>query len=169
MSCLCFLNTLKVSLIIKRKWLHGHFFELVHLRVNIDVPKVLEDYRMIKMVLRTNSKTAEVSYHLYLYIYMYKNIFIYHPSMTLQPFVGPWPVSQFRNHFKQTVGLLGWVTSTSQGRYLNTGQNKHKIKLHMHPCLRVGFESTIPTFERAKTVHTLHRAATMIGIQIYIK
>jgi hypothetical protein len=28
---------------------------------------------------------------------------------------------------------------------------------------RVGFESTIPAFERAKTVHALDRAATVIG------
>jgi hypothetical protein len=28
---------------------------------------------------------------------------------------------------------------------------------------RVGFESTIPVFERAKTVHALDRAATVIG------
>jgi hypothetical protein len=29
--------------------------------------------------------------------------------------------------------------------------------------LRVGFEPTIPAFERAKTVHVLDRAATVIG------
>jgi hypothetical protein len=29
---------------------------------------------------------------------------------------------------------------------------------------RVGFESTIPVFERAKTVHALGRTATVIGI-----
>jgi hypothetical protein len=28
---------------------------------------------------------------------------------------------------------------------------------------RVGFEPTIPVFERAKTVHALDRAATVIG------
>jgi hypothetical protein len=28
---------------------------------------------------------------------------------------------------------------------------------------RVGFESTIPVFERAKTVHALDGAATLIG------
>jgi hypothetical protein len=30
---------------------------------------------------------------------------------------------------------------------------------------RVGFEPTIPVFERAKTVHVLDRAATVIGRQ----
>jgi hypothetical protein len=33
---------------------------------------------------------------------------------------------------------------------------------------QVGFESTIPAFERAKTVHALDRAGTVIGIYIYI-
>jgi hypothetical protein len=32
----------------------------------------------------------------------------------------------------------------------------------------VGFEPTIPAFERAKTVHALYRAATVIGAQVKI-
>jgi hypothetical protein len=32
----------------------------------------------------------------------------------------------------------------------------------------VGFEPTIPAFEREKTVHALDRAATVIGIEINI-
>jgi hypothetical protein len=32
--------------------------------------------------------------------------------------------------------------------------------------LRVGFEPRIPVFERAKTVHALDRAATVIGKSI---
>jgi hypothetical protein len=32
---------------------------------------------------------------------------------------------------------------------------------------RVGFEPTIPVFQRAKTVHALDRAVTMIGIRRY--
>jgi hypothetical protein len=34
---------------------------------------------------------------------------------------------------------------------------------------QVGFEPTIPLFERAKTVHALDRAATVMGSYIYIK
>jgi hypothetical protein len=30
----------------------------------------------------------------------------------------------------------------------------------------VGLEPTIPVFERAKTVHALHRATTVIGLQL---
>jgi hypothetical protein len=36
------------------------------------------------------------------------------------PFVGSWPLLQFRNIFTQSVGLLGRVISPSQGRYLHT-------------------------------------------------
>jgi hypothetical protein len=53
-----------------------------------------------------------------------------HSSMALQPVVGRWPLLQFRNHFSQSVGLLGRVISPSQGRYLHTGQHNHRIKAH---------------------------------------
>jgi hypothetical protein len=43
---------------------------------------------------------------------------------------GPRPLIQFRNYFLQTVGLLGWLISPSQDRYLNTGQHKHRINAH---------------------------------------
>jgi hypothetical protein len=33
--------------------------------------------------------------------------------------------------------------------------------------LRVGFEPTIPVFERAKTVHALDRAAAVIGVAYF--
>jgi hypothetical protein len=54
-----------------------------------------------------------------------------HSSMFLQPFVGPWPLFQFRNLFYTTVGLLGRVVSPLQGRYLHTGQHKHTINSHI--------------------------------------
>jgi hypothetical protein len=70
--------------------------------------------------------------------------------MALRSFFGPWSLLQFRNlFFTQTVGLLERVISPSQGRYLHTGQHKHRL------------EPTIPAFERAKTVHALDRAATV--------
>jgi hypothetical protein len=34
---------------------------------------------------------------------------------------------------------------------------------------RVGFEHTIPVFERAKTVHALYSAATVIGLSLIHK
>jgi hypothetical protein len=44
------------------------------------------------------------------------------------------------------IGLLGRVISPSQDRYLTQTQNKHK----QTSMPRVGFEPTIPEFERAK-------------------
>jgi hypothetical protein len=53
--------------------------------------------------------------------------------------------------------------SLSQGRYLHTGQHKHRINENRHPYTRVGFEPPIPAFERPKTVLASDHAATMIG------
>jgi hypothetical protein len=53
-------------------------------------------------------------------------------SMALPAHSGPRPLIQFRNHFSQTVGLLGRLTSPSQGRYINTGQHKHRINTCTH-------------------------------------
>jgi hypothetical protein len=73
---------------------------------------------------------------------------------SVKRFVSP----QFLN-LTHPVGLLGRVISPSEGRYLTQTQNKHK-QTNMP---RVGFEPTIPSFERAKTVHAVDRAATVIG------
>jgi hypothetical protein len=60
----------------------------------------------------------------------------------------------------QGVGLLGRGISPSQDRYLHTGQHKRR-KNDIHAS--VGYEPTNPAFERAKTVHALDRAVTVIG------
>jgi hypothetical protein len=64
--------------------------------------------------------------------------------------------------YTQSVGLLGRVISPSQGRYLHTGQHKEN-KRTQTSMPRMGLEPTIPAFERAKTVHALDRAATVIN------
>jgi hypothetical protein len=68
--------------------------------------------------------------------------------------------------YTQSVGLLGWGISPSQGRYLHTEQHKHRINTQIS-ILRVGFEPTIPVFERAKAVHILDRAAGRCG-RLYV-
>jgi hypothetical protein len=85
--------------------------------------------------------------------------------MALPALSGPWPLNQFRNHFSQTVGLLGRVISPSQGLYLDTAQQKHRINAYTHQTSMtlVGFEPKIPASERAKMVHALDRAATVTG------
>jgi hypothetical protein len=47
--------------------------------------------------------------------------------------------------------------SPAQGRYLHRTTKTQKF------MPRVGFEPTIPMFERVKTFHVLDRAATVIG------
>jgi hypothetical protein len=78
---------------------------------------------------------------------------------------GPRPLIQFRNHFSQMVGFLGRVISPLQGRWLHTGQHKHRINAYTQQTSMpwVGFEPTIPASERTKTVHALDRAATVTG------
>jgi hypothetical protein len=46
------------------------------------------------------------------------------------PLLGPDPFSSTTSFFTQPVVLLGRVISPPQGRYLHTGQHKHR-----HPCL----------------------------------
>jgi hypothetical protein len=53
-------------------------------------------------------------------------------SMDLPAYSGPRPFVQFRDYFSHKVGLLGRVISPSQGRYLNTGQQKHRINESAH-------------------------------------
>jgi hypothetical protein len=47
------------------------------------------------------------------------------------PLLDPGLFFSFVIFFTQTVGLLGRVISPSQGRYLHTGQHKHRINAHI--------------------------------------
>jgi hypothetical protein len=62
----------------------------------------------------------------------------------------------------QSVCLLGREISPSQGRYLHRGQHKQNKRTETS-MPQVGFEPTIPVFERAKIIHALDRAATVLG------
>jgi hypothetical protein len=65
---------------------------------------------------------------------------------------------QFLN-LRHSVGLLGRAISPSQGRYLTRRPNKYR----QTSMPRVGLEPTISAFERAKAVHAVDRAATVIA------
>jgi hypothetical protein len=76
---------------------------------------------------------------------------------------GPWPLLQFPNLYTQLVGPLGRGISTPQSRCLHTEQHKHRINatdIHALGWIRT------PAFERAKTLHALDRASTMIGVSL---
>jgi hypothetical protein len=68
-------------------------------------------------------------------------------------------VFQFLDPLTQTLGHLGRGISPSQSRYLHTVQHKHRIKRKQTSMPQVGFEPTIPVFERTKTVRVSNRAA----------
>jgi hypothetical protein len=81
-------------------------------------------------------------------------LWLYSPSLNLGRFF-----SFF--FFSQSVVLLGRGISPSQGLYLHIGQHKQN-KSTQTSMPQVWFEPTIPIFERAKIVHALDRAATVI-------
>jgi hypothetical protein len=63
-----------------------------------------------------------------------------------------------------TVGMTAWTEDQPVARQLlahMTAQTQNKRILTSMP--QVAFEPTIIMFERAKTVHVLDRAATVIG------
>jgi hypothetical protein len=49
--------------------------------------------------------------------------------MTLQPFLGPWPLFSVSWSYTQSVGLLGRGISPSRGRFLYTEQHKHRLNI----------------------------------------
>jgi hypothetical protein len=71
---------------------------------------------------------------------------------------------QFLN-LRKSVGLLGRGIRPKQGRYLTQTYNKHR----QTSMPWVGFEPTIPAFERTKTVHALYLAANVIGLRAIAK
>jgi hypothetical protein len=59
-----------------------------------------------------------------------------HSSMALQPFIGPWPLPQFRNNF-YTDGRTPWTSDQPVARPLpthGTTQTQNK-RTHSHKCL----------------------------------
>jgi hypothetical protein len=87
------------------------------------------------------------------------SVYVYSPC-------GPWPLFRFLNPY--TVGRTPWTGNQPDARPLpthRTAQTQNKLTRTSMP--RVGFEPTIPKFERAKMVHVLDRAATAIGRTVY--
>jgi hypothetical protein len=81
--------------------------------------------------------------------------------MDLQSSVGPWPIYSFLILY--TVGRNPWTGGQTVARPIpthRTTQTENKRTQISMPRLR--FESTIPVFERAKTVHALDRAAIFV-------
>jgi hypothetical protein len=79
------------------------------------------------------------------------------------PFVGPWPLFQFLDPY--TAGRIPWTGDRPVARPLPTHrtiQTQNKRTETSMPW--VGFETTIPAFERAKRVHASDSGATVISL-----
>jgi hypothetical protein len=84
--------------------------------------------------------------------------------MAVQPFVGPWPL--FGILILYPVHRTPWTGDQPVARPLpiyKTTQTQNTRKRTQTSMPRMGFEPTIPAFERARTVHASGRAATAIG------
>jgi hypothetical protein len=91
--------------------------------------------------------------------YLYLSIYL---SMALQSFVGHGRFLSFLILY--IVGKFPWTEDQPVARPLPTQrrtQTQNKRKQTFMPS--VGFEHTIPAFERAKTVHALNLEASVIG------
>jgi hypothetical protein len=63
--------------------------------------------------------------------------------------------SSFVIFFTQTVGLLGRAISPSQGRYLHTGQHKHRINAHTDIHALSGIRTHDPSVRESKHISSL--------------
>jgi hypothetical protein len=85
------------------------------------------------------------------------SIFLWHYSPC-----GPRPLFQFLNLY--TVGRTYWTGDQPVARPLPTHRTpQSQNKRTQTSMLRVGFEPSIPVFEREKSVHALDRAAIVTG------
>jgi hypothetical protein len=67
------------------------------------------------------------------------------------------PHIQFPNHFSQMTGLLGRVSSPSEGRYLHTGQHKTQNKRTHTPNIHAlsGIRTNYPSVQASEDVSYL--------------
>jgi hypothetical protein len=77
--------------------------------------------------------------------------------MSLQPFVGPWPLFSLLIFLHSQQDSLN---GESARRKAATYTRSKRTQISMPPVV---FEATIPVFEHAKTVDALYRAATVMG------
>jgi hypothetical protein len=74
------------------------------------------------------------------------------------PFVGPWPLFWFLNPY--TVGRTPWTRDQLVARPLPTHRTRQTQNKRIQSSMPwVGFDPTIPMFERSKTIHALDHVA----------
>jgi hypothetical protein len=80
--------------------------------------------------------------------------------MAVQSFAGTWPLLSFLYTVGRTPRTGNQPVARPLPIHIITQTQNKRTQISMPP---VGFESTIPVFEREKIVHALDRAATLIG------
>jgi hypothetical protein len=86
-------------------------------------------------------------------------------SVALQPFVGHWPLFQFRNPIHGRTSSMGDQPITRPLLPRRTAQTQNKSTQTSMPW--VGFEPMTTVFKRAKTVHALDCVATVISSKFH--
>jgi hypothetical protein len=89
-------------------------------------------------------------------LFRYEYIRFFICILAVQLTVGPWPLFQFLSPIHR--GRTPWIGDQPVAGSTYTQNNTNTIQTSMH---WVAFEPTIPSFERAKTVHVLDRAAAV--------
>jgi hypothetical protein len=85
--------------------------------------------------------------------------------MSLQSFVGPWPLFQFLDLYR--VSRTPWTGDQPVARPLPSHRRTQAQNKRTQTSMpSVGFEPTIPAFKRAKTVHAPDLPATVVGMLI---
>jgi hypothetical protein len=119
-------------------------------------------YRLRAAAARNRYTASQVNVSAHIHVSSLINSFT-HSSMALQWL---WPLLQFRNLF-YTDGRSPWTSDQPVARPLPTHKTTQTQKKRTQTSMpRVGFEPTIPAFERAKTVHAVDRAASVILILV---
>jgi hypothetical protein len=115
----------------------------------------------------SSTNAFDLCYELFLWRF-FPNIHYHRPMIRSYLWLyspdGPLPLFQFLNLY--IVGRTPWTGDQAVARPLPT----HRTTQTRNKCTQtsmswVGFEPTIPVFQRAKTVHALDRAVTVIGYQ----
>jgi hypothetical protein len=84
-------------------------------------------------------------------------LFFFTHQWLYSPSLGPGLFFSFVIIFTQTVGLLGRVIGPSQGRYLHTGQHKHRINAYTDIHVLSGIRTHDPSVRASEDSSYLRR------------
>jgi hypothetical protein len=125
----------------------GHLKSFFSYMVHRSYKAKMKSYTYV-ICIKVRWKQTEVKLNSFIHLWLYS------PLLGLGRFLSSVII------FTQAVELL---ISQSHGRYLHTGQHKHRINAHIDIHALSGISANNPSVRAAKTIHALHRAATVIA------